>query len=221
MERTTSIEIVAFHIGLPKQVRFGKQETQTGIYKEPVEGPVWLSFERLEGDDVANPKYHGGEARTVCVYPFEHYAHWNESYNCELPAAAFGENLTLRGLTEADVCIGDILQIGEATVQVTQARIPCKIIDLKLDADGLFQQTALQARSGYFFRTLKEGYISKDSEVRLLERDPHGVTVEFCMETWYHDKDNVEALRRILAVPALADNWRGMLQSRLDKLLEG
>ncbi|MBL0385726.1 MOSC domain-containing protein [Tumebacillus sp. ITR2] len=211
-----SIEIVGLYTGEPKQVKFGDEDSVTGIYKAPVDGPLWLSFANLQGNDVANTKHHGGEARTLCVYPAEHYAHWNEHFGIELPPGAFGENLTLRGLTEEQVCIGDTYQVGEAVVQVTQARIPCKTIDLKLDVNGLFQQTALQAKSGYFFRTLQEGHIAKDSDVRLLERDLHGVTADFCMHTVYHDKKNADALRKILAVPALADNWRNMLQNLLE-----
>ncbi|KEO81875.1 MOSC domain-containing protein [Tumebacillus flagellatus] len=212
-----SIAITGFFTGEPKRVTFGAREEMTGICKEPADTPLFLSFERLEGNDVANPNFHGGEARTVCVYPHEHYAHWNEQFGVELPPGAFGENLTLQGLTEDDVCIGDIYRIGDAVVQVTQARIPCKMIDLKLDVNGLFQQTALQAKSGYFFRTLQEGRIAKDSQVMLVERDPREVTASFCLHTVYHDKKNTAALRKILAVPALADNWRNMLQRLLDE----
>ncbi|PWK14898.1 MOSC domain-containing protein [Tumebacillus permanentifrigoris] len=212
------IEIVALYVGKPVTLRVQELEVATGIGKQLVADSVWLSFERLAGDDVANTKYHGGEARTVCVYPQEHYAHWEQEFGVELTPGAFGENLTVRGLTEEDVCIGDTFQLGEAVVQVTQARIPCGTIDLYNQLPGLFRQTAVQAKSGYFFRTVQEGAIARDSELRLLERDPHGVTVRFCLQTWYHDQDNREAIQRILAVPALADNWRGMLQRQLDAL---
>jgi MOSC domain-containing protein YiiM len=215
---TKSIEIVGFYAGEPAAVKFGGQEMRTGIYKQAVEGRVWLSYERLAGNEVANKKYHGGEARTVCVYSWEHYAHWQEQLGLELPPGGLGENLTVRGLTEEEVCIGDIFQLGEAVVQVTQARIPCGLIDMRNETKGLFQQTAVQAKSGYFFRTLEEGFVAKDSELTLIERDPQGVTVSFCMQTWYHDKENAGAIERILAVPALADNWRGMLEGQLEKL---
>lgn len=212
-----STQIVSLSIGLPKSLEFEDNSSMmTGICKESVEA-AYLSVESFRDDGVYNTKYHGGPDRAVCVYPFEHYALWEAEFNLKLPSAATGENLTVTNLLESQVCIGDIYRIGEAVVQVTQGRVPCNTISRRNNREKLLTRLVETGYTGYFFRVLEEGWIRADSTIELVSRDPHEVDVLFATRTLFHDKENLEAIKRILAVEALAQDWRNRFQKLLDK----
>ena len=134
------------------------------------------------------------------------------------PASAFGENITVTNMLERDVCIGDTYQLGEAIIQVTQARVPCSTISKRLGIPGILPRIVATGFTGYLCRVLQEGTVRKDSKITLLERPSNNVSVLFSNEIYFHNRKDKDAIEKILSVPELADVWRGQLEDRLAKL---
>jgi MOSC domain-containing protein YiiM len=213
------IEIINFAIGLPKKMKYGNQEEMyTGICKDKTE-KAFLTKEGFCGDGVANLKYHGGPDRAVCIYPHEHYQLWEQEFNISLPPSAFGENLTVTNMLERDVCIGDIYQLGEAVIQVTQGRIPCNTITRRTNAPGLLKRFVETGYTGYFCRVLEEGFVRNDSSIKLLEPHPQQISILFANEIYFHRPKDVEGMKKILEVQELANQWRELLTGRLSNLV--
>jgi MOSC domain-containing protein YiiM len=217
MTGNNTFKLIKLSIGTPKELDLSGSKLKSGICKQPVT-EVKLTKERFEGDDVANHKFHGGPDRAVCIYPYEHYEFWENEYQVALPQAAFGENLTIQGMLEEDVMIGDIYQIGDAIVQVTQGRIPCNTISRHNQIDTLFHRILETGYTGYFCRVLQEGCIREDSTISVLTRSPHRVTVAFANQVLFHEPNNAKGIVRILEVGELAQDWRTKLTKRLAKL---
>ncbi|AMA72852.1 MULTISPECIES: MOSC domain-containing protein [Aneurinibacillus] len=208
-------EILSINVGKPKNVFCDGMEITTGIYKKPVTTEVFLSTLNFTGDGQADLVHHGGVDKAVCVYPYEHYPYWETQLGQMLEFAAFGENLTVKGMTEEKVHIGDIFQLGEAVVQISQPRQPCyklakryNIVDLPLKV----QQTGF---TGFYFRVLQKGWVNPASTIQLLERHPAGITVAFANQIMHHDKKNKEAIRKLLEIDELSASWKKTLQKRL------
>ncbi|MGG0649053.1 MOSC domain-containing protein [Bacillus mycoides] len=212
---TKAYEVLSLNIGLPKEVMYGGKLIQTGINKKQVKEPVFLSFLKLNGDGQADLVHHGGVDKAVCVYTGDHYPYWEKELNQELVYGAFGENITVSGMCEEDVCIGDTFHLGEAIVQVTQPRQPCFKLAKKYNIPKLplyFQDTGY---TGFYFRVLKEGWILPVDTLKLLKPDPKGVSVSFANRIMHKEKQNSEGLKRILEVNALSTSWRKTLEKRI------
>jgi MOSC domain-containing protein YiiM len=214
-------EIVSINVGKPMNLVFNGKELLTGINKKPVSEPIFLSFLNFTGDGQADLVHHGGKDKAVCVYPYDHYAYWEKELGRKLEAAAFGENLTVKGVVEEDVCIGDMFQLGEAIVQVSQPRQPCYKLAKKYNVEDLPLRVQNTGYTGFYFRVLKEGWVTKESRLQLLSRHPLGITVSFANHIMYHDKYNQEGIERILSVQELSESWRTTLLKRLTKHVNG
>lgn len=211
-------QVVSVNVGKPQTITYTNKELTTGLDKQPVDGPVYLGETNLEGDGQADLVHHGGKDKAVCVYIHEHYAHWNGQLQRELPLGAFGENLTVTGLDEAEVQIGDVYRIGGAVVQVSQPRQPCYKLAEKYGLSQLplwVQQTGF---TGFYFRVLEQGFIAKGDAIELIRRAEGSVTLRFANDMLYHDKANVEGARKVLQAPGLSDSWRETFGKRLKEL---
>jgi MOSC domain-containing protein YiiM len=145
----------------------------TGIYKQRVEERVWLGFMNLDGDGQADLTVHGGRNKAVMVYSADHYPFWREQLpKVEFVHGAFGENFTVSGMTEETVCLGDIYEIGEAVVQVTQPRQPCWKLAMKLQTRDIGARVIKSGYSGWYLGVLKEGYVEAGQTFTLMEH-PH------------------------------------------------
>lgn len=210
------IEIQSLNVGKPRDLQFGKIEITTGIHKNPVSEPVFLSTLIFTGDGQGDLMHHGGVDKAVCVYPYEHYPYWERELGKPLHPGAFGENLTLRGLTENDVCIGDSFQIGEAVVQVSQPRQPCfklSLIHERKEMPLLVQNTGY---TGYYFRVLKEGMVDPSDQLMHISRPALAISVTEANRLMHHDKSDLEGIRNLLKVDELSDSWRKTFEKRLD-----
>ncbi|MDR0139386.1 MOSC domain-containing protein [Metabacillus idriensis] len=205
----------SLNVGLPRMVLYNGREIVTGIYKEPVEHQLFLSKTNLEGDGQADLVHHGGEDKAVCVYSFDHYSYWEDALGVQLEPGAFGENLTIRGLTEENVFLGDVFQFGDAIVEVSQPRQPCFKLAMKHQVKDLPVQIQNTKFTGFYFRVLKEGRVSKEDGLELIESQANGVSITAANQIKYHDKQNTEAIKRILEVKALSDSWRSAFEKRL------
>lgn len=209
------VRIAAVNVGLPKAVPNGKKEVETGIFKHPVDGAVYLSKLGFEGDGQADLKNHGGADKAACVYSTDRFPFWENGVLPKLGPGAFGENLSIEGGAEEDFCIGDTFAIGEAVVQLSQPRQPCFKLSVRYGVPELPAQVQDTGYSGFYFRVLKEGAVQAGDQVELLERHPAGMTVMRANEIKYKLKDDAEAIRSLLAIDELADGWRGSLVKRL------
>lgn len=211
-------ELHTLSIGLPRPMQTQDRKQYISAICKQKTAEAFLTKESFKGDDIADKKHHGGPDRAVCVYPAEHYALWEEEFSCKLPSSTFGENLTVNGMLEADVCIGDVFQVGEAVIQVTQGRIPCSTIDKRTALPGLMKRMIDTGFTGYLCRVLQEGTIRSDSAITLLARDPHGVTILFANEVYFQRPKDGDGMRRIAAVEALAEEWQKKIEKRLASL---
>ena len=202
--------VVSLQVGTPGTLPWRGKQVRTAIFKEPVAGPVTLTPSGFEGDVQADRRYHGGPDKAVCCYPLEHRPDWEALVGQPLPHGAFGENLATEGLLEAGVHVGDVLSVGTATVQVSQPRGPCFKLGARWGKRSLPARMAKELRSGWYLRVLRAGVVQAGDELRLTER-LGDVSIAEVMRVTYVDKDDVPALRRVLAVPELAEAWRESL----------
>jgi len=138
------MKIVSVNVGLPREVVWKGTTVQTAIFKEPVAGPVPIRELNLAGDQQADLIVHGGSDKAVYGYPAEHYEYWRKQLpNTSLSWGAFGENLTTEGLWEDMLCIGDLLRVGSAVLQLTQPRMPCYKLELRFNRNDMIKRFLL------------------------------------------------------------------------------
>ena len=183
----------------------------TGIYKQPVPELVVLPL-RVAGDAVCDTRYHGDPSKALCVYCGGHYQHWSEVYpDGDWSPGAFGENLTVSDWDEDTAHLGDMVQVGECLLQVSQPRQPCGTLSAR---HGLrdFAKVAIEAgRTGWYVRVLRPGVIRPGDAIVLVEADPHGVSIADANAAKYATNKTRAALDRVLAVGALSESWRESL----------
>lgn len=217
---STIIKLLSIQVGLPKAVGGPNpaSEWTTGFFKEPVSGPIWAGTTNLAGDGQGDLRVHGGADKAINLYPFEHYAYWlNELEIQKLSKGAFGENLTTTGAVEADVCIGDIFEIGGATrgsVQISQPRQPCWKLSRRWNIKDLAARVERTGRTGWYFRVLREGSIDPGGELRLVARSHPEWTVSLANEVMHRRKEDFEVARRLAECPALSQSWKNSLSRR-------
>ncbi|TDF91866.1 MOSC domain-containing protein [Paenibacillus piri] len=209
------MQLLSLNIGKPVQANYKGKPMETGIFKEPVQGRIMLSAVQLEGDGQGDTINHGGEDKAVCVYSADHYSFWEEQLQRKLPFGTFGENFTVSGLQESIVHIGDIFEIGEAVVQISQPRQPCYKLGWKLQAPELPEQVQRTGFTGYYLRVLKEGRVGAGDSLIRVECDPLSVTVAEANRLKYVDKTDKAGIQALLAVEALSESWRQSFEKRL------
>lgn len=213
----SQMRVVSVNVGKPREVEWKGKIVSTSIFKEPVTGRVAMRRLNLDGDRQADLSVHGGPEKAVYVYPAEHYQFWrNEFPNMELPWSMFGENLTVEGLQEDIVNIGDQLRIGSARVVVTQPRMPCYKLGIKFKRDDILKRFLVSGRSGFYLAVLEEGEVEAGDPITLIKRNENGVTVADITRLYTSDKHNLAALRKAVAVEALSEGWREYFYERIN-----
>ena len=187
----------------------------TGIFKETVAGPVRLGFGGFEGDGQGDTKHHGGPEKAVHVYPSEHLVFWRDALGIEaIEVGAFGENLSTRGAIEAEVCIGDVYEVGEALVQVSQPRQPCWRIARRWRRPDLAVLMQDSGRTGWYLRVLRPGEVCPGESLVQVDRPYPEWTVARANEV-RHGPPAPDALESLTGCDALARSWRDRLARRL------
>ena len=219
MQSSSVMQVTSVNVGLPREVVWKGRTVMTGIFKEAVAGRVAVRLLNLEGDRQADLTVHGGPEKAVYAYPAEYYAFWREQFpEMELPWGMFGENLTVEGLLDETVHIGDRFQVGSAHLMVTQPRLPCYKLGLKFGRDDILKRFLQSGLTGFYFAVLKEGEVGAGDLIRLLHRDEHQVKVTDITRLYRQDKHNLDLLQRVLAVEALPKGWRDYFLQRLTQL---
>jgi MOSC domain-containing protein YiiM len=213
------MKLVSVNVGLPRDVIWKGRVVTTGIFKDPVEGPVRLTTLNLDGDRQADLKVHGGVHKAVYAYPAEHYDYWRrELPGVELPWGMFGENLTTEGLFESEINIGDQFRIRSAELIASQPRLPCYKLAVKLGRDDIIKRFLESRRTGLYFAVLEEGDVRAGDSIEIITRDANRVTVQEITRLYLEGKNDVEALNRALQVNALPDSWKAHFEDQLEKL---
>lgn len=209
------LKIVSVNVGVPREVIWKGMSVRTAIFKEPVDGPVAINKLNLAGDQQSDITVHGGPDKAVYAYPAEHYEYWRR----ELPEVSFSwgkfdENLTTEGVGEDTLCIGDRLRVGSAILMVTQPRLPCYKLALRFHLDDLIKRFLTSRRSGFYFSVVEEGEVRLGSDVEVLSRDPHRVTVADIGRLYLGQARDPDLLQRAMNVRALPVNWKTELELR-------
>jgi MOSC domain-containing protein YiiM len=191
----------------------------TAFGKTAVSGPVALRRLGLEGDAQADLINHGGPDKAVNAYAIEHYAYWAQFVGDAVrPHGAFGENLTLKGLTEESACIGDTYALGDGLIQVSQPRGPCWKLASFWKREQFAGEVQASGLTGWYFRVLREGTVEAGMPLTLVERPAPEWTVALANEVMYHRRDDLQAAFALASLEHLADSWRAPLKKRAESL---
>jgi MOSC domain-containing protein YiiM len=212
------MHVVSVQIGTPRTV--GEPHSSdsmtrsftSAIWKEPVAGPVRVGRLGLEGDRVANSKVHGGPEQALLMYAASHYPLWEAEWGrADIAPGAFGENLTVTALTEENVCIGDLLDIGEARLQVSQPRQPCATLARRHQVRDMITLVQRNGRSGWYLRVVREGRVTAGDPIVLVNRPYPEWTVRRAAQVALNRKGRPEEARALAACEALSAGWRDWL----------
>jgi ferredoxin-NADP reductase/MOSC domain-containing protein YiiM len=189
---------------------------RTAIWKSPVEGPVRVRRLNLDGDEQADKMGHGGEHRAVMVYQLESYGHWQrELRRDDLEYGQFGENFTVSGLADNEVCIGDRYRIGTAVFEVTQPRVTCYRVGIRLGVPTMAALLVEHRRPGFYFRIIEEGEVQAGDQIVRIDRPARTLTVAGIDGLLYLPDRSMDDLRVAVDIDALSQGWRGDFQRRL------
>jgi MOSC domain-containing protein YiiM len=217
--KDVAMKIVSLNVAVPRTVVWKGHEVRTGIFKEPVEGPVMMRRLNLDGDRQADLTVHGGSDKAVYAYPSEHYPVWKDELpGMVLPWGMFGENLTTEGLSEQEIHIGDKFRIGEAIVTVTQPRTPCYKLALKFQRDDMLKRMLTNGRSGFYFSVVEQGVVQAGDAIERIHEDPEGISVAEINALYRDGGKDANLLRRAANLEALPKNWRDYLREELKSL---
>jgi MOSC domain-containing protein YiiM len=203
-----AMRLVSVNVSLGKTVQWKGQPLETGIFKMPVAGRARIGRLSLDGDRQADLRVHGGEYKAVYAYSAEHYAWWRGELGRDLPFGTFGENLTIEGLPEKDVCVGDSFRIGDAVLQAVQPRMPCYKLGIKFGDPGIVKKFLDSGRWGVYFRVLKEGSVAFGDEVTREQIDPVRFPIQEIAKLFYSSSRDPERVRALLGLEALPPEWR-------------
>ncbi|WP_319381508.1 MOSC domain-containing protein [Thiomicrorhabdus sp.] len=194
----------------------GKKHVLSGMDKHPVSGKVSVEELGLSGDEQADLRVHGGPDKAVHFYPRSHYAFWQSRITSPLlnQVGAFGENLSLIGLDESDICLADIWQIGSATFQVSQGRQPCWKLAQRFEVPDMAAQVQKQMKTGGYLRVLRNGEIEAGDKIQLLDRPYPDWPLTRLMQLFYQDTLNENELRLADELP-LPASWKKIIAKRL------
>ncbi|MGH9430732.1 MAG: MOSC domain-containing protein [Terriglobia bacterium] len=214
------MRIASINVSKVREISHSGSIVRTGIFKVPVSGRVRLRPLSLDGDDQADLENHGGIYKAVYAYPAEHYEFWMQQINrSDLAFGQFGENLTVEGLLEDEIHVGDIFQVGSAVVEVTQPRTPCYKLGIKMGLPEFPKRFLASGRVGFYLRVIQEGEIGAGDTMECTDRDPESMSVREISHLKYFDRENLKAIKKALKIRALSPQWRDSFGDRSAELM--
>jgi len=203
------MKIISTNIGKPAIIEWRGQKVETGIYKFAVQSPIFLGIDDVMDDHVIDRRYHGGSDKACYLYSADHYSFWQNKYpNQDWKWGMFGENLTVSGLNESEIRIGDRFQIGDAEVQVTQPRQPCFKLGVRFGDQSIVSDFWTLPYPGVYVRVLSPGEVKTGDEMLLIERNPASLSVSQVFSIFHQNRSNVELIQRAIAEPFIAASCR-------------
>jgi MOSC domain-containing protein YiiM len=213
------VKLLSVNVGLPREVVAGNELVLTSIFKSAVTGRVPIRNHNLAGDQQSDLSVHGGRAKAIYAYPHEHYEFWRAQLpGVDLPSGSFGENLTIEGLLDEDVHVGDRLKIGSSELVVTQPRMPCYKLGIRFNRADMVKRFLKSRRPGFYLSVAVAGDVAAGDGIEILERHPSAVSIPELLRMYLNEADDPARLRQVIAIPALSDSWRHDLQQQLGDL---
>jgi ferredoxin-NADP reductase/MOSC domain-containing protein YiiM/ferredoxin len=210
--------LVSVNVGMPKDVPWHGKTVFTGVFKDPVTGPRRVAKLNIEGDGQGDLAGHGGEQRAVFVYQMDSYRYWErELGRNDFVYGQFGENFTVQGLADDEVCIGDRYQISTAIFEVTQPRVTCYRVGIRMNDPRIPALLVSHHRPGFYFRVLEEGYVQAGDEIVKLASGPERMPVAEVDALLYLPGHTRQQLLRALRIPALSPGWQASFQALVDE----
>lgn len=201
--------LLSVNVGMPKDVAWQGRTVHTGVWKAPVRGPRMVRQLNIEGDGQGDLGGHGGEMRAVLVYQLQSYRYWQKQLGRDdLTFGSFGENFTVDGLPDDDVCIGDRYRIGDAEFEVTQPRVTCYRVGMRLGEPAMASLLVSHHRPGFYLRVITEGQVQAGDRVTLTRKGPERLSVADTDALLYLPDRDPERLRKALNIPALSPGWQ-------------
>jgi ferredoxin-NADP reductase/MOSC domain-containing protein YiiM len=215
--------LASVNVGLPRDVAWRGETVHTAVWKRPVQGRIAVRRLNVEGDGQGDLAGHGGEHRAVMVYQMEAYRYWEVQLGRnDFSFGQFGENFTVDGLSDDEVCIGDRYRIGSALFEVTQPRVTCYRVGIRMAEPAMPALLVSHHRPGFYFRVLEEGDVGAGDEIVKLTDGPERITVAEIDALLYLPNPSREKLERALRVPALSQGWKTSLHAIAEqKVSEG
>jgi MOSC domain-containing protein YiiM len=218
------MQLLSIQVGMPQtyatqaEIGLANNAWTTAFAKLPVNGPVWVGKNNIDGDGQASAQTHGGVEKACCVYPWEHYSYWQERLDLpKITYGAFAENFTTRGLLETEVCIGDTFACGGAIIQVSQPRPPCWRLSRWWGIKDFAARMEQTGRTGWYLRVLQEGTVETGGQIKLVERNFPEWPVSLAHELMYDHEADVKRIRALMACALLSESWRDALSKKISK----
>ena len=202
------MKVLSVNVGMPRDVQIDDRTVATGIYKVPITERVRVRILNLDGDRQADLTVHGGTDKAVYAYPSEHYAFRRNILGEDLSWGAFGENLTIEGLSEQTGSVGDQLGIGTATFVITQPRLPCFKLAAKFQRDKIIKEFLDSRRTGFYLKVAHEGTLQAGDPIHVLRQAPERFTIREVTDLYLTKEPKASQLERVLSVMDLAASWR-------------
>jgi MOSC domain-containing protein YiiM len=209
--------LLSVNVGMPKEVSWQGKTVFTGVFKESVSGPRHVGRLNVDGDGQGDLAGHGGEQRAVFVYQVESYRYWErELGRSDFVYGQFGENFTVEGLSDEEVCIGDRYRIGTAPFEVTQPRVTCYRVGIRMDDPRIAALLVSHRRPGVYLRVLEEGEVRAGDEIFKVASRPEQMAVAEVDARLYLPGHPRQRLPRALRIAALSPGWRASFRALLD-----
>jgi ferredoxin-NADP reductase/MOSC domain-containing protein YiiM len=214
--------LLSVNVGLPQDITWQGRTVHTGIWKAPVTGPRMVRRLNIDGDGQGDLNGHGGERRAVFVYQMDSYRYWqNHLGRNDFTYGQFGENFTVDGLPDAEVCIGDRYRIGGALFEVTQPRVTCYRLGIRMNEPEMAALVVKHGRPGFYFRVLEEGEVEAGNEITQVISGPERMSVSEIDALLYKPGHPRDQLERALRIPVLSAGWRHSLEALLTQERKG
>jgi MOSC domain-containing protein YiiM len=211
------MKIISINLGIKKEIQMGDRMDRTGIYKLPVQHAVRVTELGLEGDYIESKRHHGGTDQAVYIYGSADYAFWEKELSVEIQPGTFGENLTISELESRPFNIGDILTIGDVTLEVTMPRIPCGTFAARMGDPAWVKKFRQAELPGFYCRVKREGVIKAGDAVASEKFQGETISIQQLYQDYYEKNKTEEMLRRHLNAP-VAIRWRKRMEEEIAKL---
>jgi len=210
--------LLSVNVGLPRDVTWNGKTVRTSVWKSPVSGRRMVRKLDIDGDAQADLAGHGGEQRAVFVYQMDSYHYWQSFLGrSDFTFGQFGENFTVEGLLDSEVCVGDRYRIGDAIFEVTQPRVTCYRVGIRMNEPRMPALLVAHHRPGFYFRVLQEGEVGAGDDIVKLTDGPERMSVADVDALLYLPGPSREQLQRALRIPALSKGWQGSFQAMLEQ----
>jgi ferredoxin-NADP reductase/MOSC domain-containing protein YiiM len=216
------MRLLSVNVGQPREIDWRGRSVLTSIWKSEVRDRRWVSHLNVTGDAQADLVGHGGEHRAVYVYDVSAYRHWErELGRADFANGQFGENFTVEGLPDDEVCVGDRYRIGTALFEVTQPRVTCHKVGIRMDEPRMPALLYTHGRPGFYLRVIEEGDVGAGDAIERVAVGPEAMTVREVSALLYLPGQTVRKLERAVAIPALSEGWRQSLEALLEQAAQG